>query len=86
MREKTALPGSGERSKQGDSGRSSPGLCSIPPIHPKAKVLLAKGRFVELKGEHKEGEPLRQKDMRKGRDITNKKPSSCMLLNTVLRH
>lgn len=45
VQEKRALLSNGERSKNGDSGRSSTGLCCIPPIYPKAKVLLAKGHL-----------------------------------------
>lgn len=74
-----AWPCCGERSKNGDSGRRSPGLCPIPPIHSKAKVVLQKDAFMESRGEHKEDKPLGQKETKKERSITANQLSGCHL-------
>lgn len=49
----TAGPGSGESSKNGNSGKRRPGLCSIPLIYPKAKVLLQRATFMESRHEQR---------------------------------
>lgn len=45
-----ALQGNRKRSKNGDSGKSSPELCSIPPVYSEVKVLLANATFMEQGG------------------------------------
>lgn len=73
----TAGPGGGESSRNGDSGKRRPGLCSTPPIYTKAKVLLQKATFMESGYEQRRVSLQDKRTLgKKGRGVTAHKPSS----------